>query len=105
MTALAKVQQLYNKELWIFNTCQATHAQLYCLKKVYKKLHFKKHLFREQGIQELKATEVKENNSLEAKSLATQVAYLLPLADFFEFNSFFLMLPDIIFDNTPVPFL
>ena len=31
--------------------------------------------------------------------------YLLPLANFFNFNLFFLILPDIISDNTPIPFL
>ena len=31
--------------------------------------------------------------------------YLLPLADFFAFNFSFLILPDVLSDNTPVPFL
>ena len=31
--------------------------------------------------------------------------YLLPLADSFNFNIFFSILPDIISDNIPVPFL
>ena len=56
-------------------------------------------------MQELKATKVKEKNSLEVESLATQVAYPLPLANFFNFNPFFLILSDVIFDNTPVLFL
>ena len=56
-------------------------------------------------MQELKAAEIKEKNSLEAKLLAIQMAYLLLLANSFNFNPSFLMLPDIIFDNTPVPFL
>ena len=56
-------------------------------------------------MQEFKAAKVKKKNNLEVKSLATQVAYLLPLANSFDFNPFFSILPDIIFDNTPVPFL
>ena len=56
-------------------------------------------------MQELKATKVKEKNSLEAKSLATLVAYPLPLANFFAFNFSFLILPDVISDNIPVFFL
>ena len=56
-------------------------------------------------MQKLKAAKVKEKNSLEVKLLATQVVYLLPLVNSFDFNSFFLILPDIIFNNTPVPFL
>ena len=56
-------------------------------------------------MQELKATEVKEKNSLEVELLAAQVAYLLPLVNSFNFNSSFLILPDVIFDNTPVLFL
>ena len=56
-------------------------------------------------MQELKATKVKEKNSLEAKLLATLVAYLLPLADFFTSNFSFLILPDVISNNIPVFFL
>ena len=56
-------------------------------------------------MQKLKATKAKEKNSLKAKLLAAQVAYVLPLANSFNFNPSFLILPDIIFDNTPVPFL
>ena len=56
-------------------------------------------------MQELKATKVKKKNSLEVKLLATQVAYLLPLANSFNFSPSFSMLPDVIFNNTPVPFL
>ena len=56
-------------------------------------------------MQELKAAEVKEKNSSEAKLLAAQVAYPSPLANSFDFDPSFSMLPDVIFDNTPVPFL
>ena len=56
-------------------------------------------------MQELKAAKIKEKNSLEAELLATLIAYLLPLADFFTSNFFFLTLSNIISNNTPVPFL
>ena len=56
-------------------------------------------------MQELKAAKVKEKNSLEVELLAAQVAHLLPLANFFDFNPSFSILLDIIFDNTPVSFL
>ena len=56
-------------------------------------------------MQELKATKVKKKNSLEAKLLATLVAYLLLLADFFAFNFSFSILPDVISNNISVPFL
>ena len=56
-------------------------------------------------MQELKATKVKEKNSLEAELLATLIAYPSPLADFFIFNFSFSTLPDVISDNTLVPFL
>ena len=39
------------------------------------------------------------------ESFNTPNSYLLPLADSFNFNPSFLILPDIIFNNTPVPFL
>ena len=54
---------------------------------------------------ELKAVKKKEKNSLEVELLATKVAYLLLLTDFFVFNPSFLILPDVIFDNTPISFL
>ena len=54
-------------------------------------------------MQELKATEVKKKNSLKVELLAIQVAYLLPLANSFNFNPSFLILPDIIFNNTSIP--
>jgi hypothetical protein len=38
------------------------------------------------------------------ESLAILVAYQLPLADFFIFNPFFLMLPDLLNGNTFVSF-
>ena len=56
-------------------------------------------------MQELKATKAKKKNSLEAELLAAKVAYLLPLADFFNFDPCFLILPNVISDNTPVFFL
>ena len=56
-------------------------------------------------MQELKATKAKEKNSLKVKLLATQVAHLLPLTNFFNFDLFFLILFNVIFDNTPVLFL
>ena len=56
-------------------------------------------------MQELKATKVKKKNSLEAKLLATEVAYPLPLANFFNFNPSFSILPDVISNNISVPFL
>ena len=37
-------------------------------------------------------------------SFNTPNSYLLPLANFFNFNFSFLILPDVIFNNTPVPF-
>ena len=39
------------------------------------------------------------------ESINTLNPYLLPLSSFFNFNLSFLILPDIISDNTPIPFL
>ena len=41
----------------------------------------------------------------EIESFNTPSPYLLPLTNLFAFNFFFLILPDVISDNTPVPFL
>ena len=56
-------------------------------------------------MQELKTAEAKEKNSLKVELLATQVAHPLPLANSFNFNPSFSILPDVIFNNTFVPFL
>ena len=57
-------------------------------------------------MQELKATKVKKKNSLEVELLATLVVYQSPLTNSFIFNFFFfLILLDVIFNNTPIPFL
>ena len=85
--------------------CLTVFTQLICLKKVYKKLQSKKHCLWEQGLLELKAVEKKKKNSLEVELLATLVAHLSPSTNFFIFNLFFLILPNMIFNNTPIPFL
>ena len=56
-------------------------------------------------MRKLKANKIKEKNSLEAELLTTLVAYSSPLANFFNFDPSFLILPDVISNNTPVPFL
>ena len=58
----------------------------------------------EQGLYKLKADKQKELNIIKAESLAILVAYQLPLANSFIFNPFFLMLPDLLNSNTPIPF-
>ena len=42
---------------------------------------------------------------VEVKSINTLDFYLLPLSSFFNFDLFFLILPDVISDNIPVLFL
>ena len=39
------------------------------------------------------------------ESISTSNSYLLPLSSSFNFNFSFLILPDVISDYTPVPFL
>jgi hypothetical protein len=58
----------------------------------------------EQGLYKLKADKQKESNIIEVESLAILVAHQLPLANSFIFNPSFLMLPDLLNSNTPVPF-
>ena len=59
--------------------------------------------------------ELKANKNEESKVEIAYIAkvgfsnalnpYLLPLADFFASNFFFSMLPNVLFNNIPVPFL
>ena len=52
-----------------------------------------------------KKSEVEIAYIAKVKSFNTPDPYLLPLADFFNFDLSFLILPDIVSDNTPMPFL
>ena len=52
-----------------------------------------------------KKFKVKMAHIVAVGSVNTPNSHLLPLSDSFDFNFFFLMLPDIISNNTPVPFL
>ena len=54
---------------------------------------------------EKKKSKIKTAYIVEVESSNTFNPHLLPLADFFNFNPSFLILPDIIFNNTPVLFL
>ena len=59
---------------------------------------------------ELKATEKKKFKVgiayiVEVGSINTSNFYLLPLSNFFNFDFSFLILPNVISDNIPVPFL
>ena len=56
----------------------------------------------EQGLRKLKAEEKKESK---VKSIDTPNPHLLPLSGSFNFDLSFSILPDVISDNTPVPFL
>ena len=42
---------------------------------------------------------------VEVEFINTPNPHLLPLSGFFDFNFSFLILPDIISNNTPIPFL
>ena len=42
---------------------------------------------------------------VEVKSINTPNPYLLPLSSSFNFDFSFLILPDVIFNNIPIPFL
>ena len=88
-----------------FESQQSAFARLTRLEKVREKLRSKEYRLREQGVLELEAVEEKEKNSLEVELLAAQVAHLLPSTDSFVFDPSFLILPDIIFNDTFVPFL
>ena len=60
---------------------------------------------RKLKVKEKKKSKIKIAYIAIVGSINTPNLYLLPLADFFNFDFFFLILPDVIFNNTPVPFL
>ena len=73
-------------------------------------MRFKKYYFIKQGLHKLKVNK-KKKFKIEMAYIAkiefinTPNPYLLPLSGFFNFNFSFSILPNIISDNTPVPFL
>ena len=63
-----------------------------------------------QGLRKLKTKEKKESKIeiayiVAVESINTLNFHLLPLANSLNFNFSFLILPNIIFNNTPIPFL
>jgi len=87
-------------------------AYLLHLKKVCKKICFKKYHFVEQSLYELKAeeTEVAKTGSIPSAVETTGIlkvvspafkVYWLPLTNLFVFDLFFFQLPDLLFYNTP----
>jgi hypothetical protein len=74
------------------------------------KVRSKKYHLIEQGLRELKAKKKKKFKVeiayiAKVESFNTLNPCLLPLADSFNFNLSFLILPDVISNNIPVPFL
>ena len=64
----------------------------------------------EQGLREFKIDKkkkfkVKMAYIIVVGSINTPNPYLLPLSSSFDFDFSFLILPDVISDNTPIPFL
>ena len=60
--------------------------------------------FISKGYRSLRRINKKKLNNLEAELLGIQVAYQLPLASFFIFNPFFLILPNLLNSSTFIPF-
>ena len=60
---------------------------------------------RELKAKEKKKFKVEITYIAAVESSNTSSFHLLPLADFFYFNPLFLILPDVISNNMPVPFL
>ena len=85
-------------------------AQLICLEKICDKVRSKKYYLVEQGLYKLKIDK-KKKSKVEIAYIAvvgsfnTPNSYLLPLSSSFNFDFSFLILPNVISDNTPVPFL
>ena len=52
-----------------------------------------------------KKSKIKITYMAKVESINTFNPYLLPLANSFDFNLSFLILPDVISDNIPIPFL
>jgi hypothetical protein len=75
LLALNKLQYIRELKQQAFKACLNAFAQLLHLKKVCKKVQFKKFHLVKQGLYKLKADKQKESNTIEVESLATPVAY------------------------------
>ena len=71
----------------------------------FKKYHLIKQSLRELEVKEKKEFRVEIAYIVEVESFNIPNPHLLPLANSFNFNLSFLILPDIIFNNIPIPFL
>jgi len=94
----------------------AASAYLLCLEKVYKKIYSKEYCFVEQGLYKLETKEVEVAKMGSNPSVVETVdtlgaespvfkAHQLSLTDPFAFNLSFSQLSDLLFYNTPQPFL
>ena len=75
------------------------------LRRFIRNFVLKNTLFISRAYRSLKRINKKELNNLEVELLSTLVAYQSPLADFFVFNPFFLILPSLLNSSTPIFFL
>ena len=93
-----------------FESQQSAFARLSRLEKVREKVRSKEYRLVEQGLRELEAEEKKESAEVEiaytaeAGSSDAPDPRSSPLSGSFDFDLSFSMLPDVISDNTPVPF-
>jgi len=92
-----------------FESQQSAFARLSRLEKVREKVRSKEYRLVEQGLRELEADEKKESeveiaHTAAVGSFDTLDPRSLPLSGSFDFDLSFSMLPDVISDNTPVPF-
>ena len=60
---------------------------------------------RKLKVKEKKKSKIEIAYIVDVGSINAPNFYLLPLSNFFNFNFSFLILPDVISNNTPVPFL
>ena len=88
------------------------YTRLTCFKKVYTKVQSKEYYLvkvcinlRLKEKKRSSLAEVEITYIIEVGSFNILNPHSLPLANYFAFNSSFLILPNIISNNTPIPFL
>ena len=110
MAALNKLYYTKKLKQQAFKACLNISTQLLRLKKVYEKVRSKKYHLVKQGLRELEVKEKKKFKVeiayiVEVGSINTPNPCLLPLSNSLNFDFSFSILPDVISNNIPIPFL
>jgi len=102
----ARAKRVRDEERYALEAYTSAYTRLLCLKKVCKKVRFKKWKLVQQGLSKLGNKKMDFSPTRETTLSSLVIAPLgSPLGDMFFGDPFLLILPNLLSSNTPIPFL